>query len=51
MIGEAVLTNNTVAILFELPVKIASGVSLKFTAVPTANGAVTTVARGYLKNN
>lgn len=31
------------------PLKIAAGVTLKFTAVPTANGSAVTIARGWLE--
>lgn len=48
-LAELILTNATSTVEFTMPVKIASGVTMKFTAVPTANGAAVTVARGWLE--
>lgn len=48
-LAEVNSTNNYHVIPLTTPLKIASTVTLKFTAVPTANGSAVTVARGWLE--
>ena len=47
--AEILCANATGIAEFILPLKIMSGVDIKFTAVPTANGQVTTVLRGWIE--
>jgi hypothetical protein len=47
--AEVIGGNNTVPVEMLMPLKIVAGVSLKFTGVPSANGIITTAARGWLE--
>lgn len=48
-LGELNLPNAAITVEQTIPIKIVAGVSLKFTGVPTANGMITTVARGWIE--
>ena len=47
--AEILCPNSTTFVEFIVPLKIVSGVTLKFTAVPTESGQVTTVLRGWIE--
>lgn len=49
--AEILCPNSTGIAELILPLKIVSGVDIKFTAVPSANGQVTTVVRGWIETN
>jgi hypothetical protein len=48
-IAEVLCVNSGQFIEMLAPIKIASEVTLKFHAIPTANGQVTTIARGWVE--
>jgi hypothetical protein len=48
-IAEVSSPNAFNSVKFDIPIRLPAGVTLKFTAVPTANGTVVTIARGWIE--
>lgn len=48
-LAELLCVNDTIPIEMIIPIKITSGVDIKCTAVPTANGQITTILRGWIE--